>query len=203
MFYEFQNIFSKQICFSHHQIKLVFPDFDNKNLGRWQKKNYILKLRNGLYTFTEFINKPNMVIYAANCICKPSYVSVHFVLSYYGIIPEVITTITSVSTLKTKQFRNGLGVFTYQSLQPEFYFGYEIKETVDFQFRMACPEKALIDFFHLFPVYNTPEDMELLRFDTFSLKENVDVSKLDEYLHRIQSPVLYKRINLMKKIYEL
>ncbi len=203
MFYNFRSIFFEQVCFSHHQIELVFPNFDTKNLSRWQQKKYIIKLRNGLYTFPEYNDKPNLNLYVANRLYQPSYVSLHYALNFYGIIPEVINRVTSVSTLKSKQFNNALGEFTFQSVQTKMFFGFEIKKTELWDVQMATPEKALIDLFHLFPIYNTVEDMELLRFDPSSLRESINIEKLGVYLTRIKSPTLNNRINLMKKVYAL
>ena len=203
MFYNFRTIFFEQVCFSHHQIDVVFPNFDTNNLSRWQKKGYIIKLRNGLYTFPEYVDKPNLNLYIANRLYQPSYVSLHYALNFYGIIPEIITRVTSVSTLKSKQFNNVLGEFTFQSVQPKMFFGYEIKKTNQWKVQMACPEKALIDLFHLFPIYNTLDDMEQLRFNPSILKESINLVKLDAFLKHINSNLLNRRIKQMKKVYTL
>lgn len=203
MFYNFRNTFFEQICFSHHQIRLVFPNFDSKNLSRWLTKGYIVKLRNGLYTFPEHLNKPSLNLFVANRLYQPSYISLQFALHYYGFIPEIINDITCISTLKSKQFKNISGSFTYQSVQPHMFFGYEVKKYDLYNVMMASPEKAIIDMFHIFPVYNTAEDMAQLRFDKAVLKENLNSVKLDEFLCRFGSKVLTRRIGLMKKVYAI
>jgi len=203
MFYDFRNTFFQQVCFSHHQIELVFPKFDNKNLSRWQHKGYIIKLRNGLYTFPEHLDKPGMNLYVANRIYQPSYISLHYALNFYGIIPEVINRVTSVSTLKSKQFSNKLGEFSFQSVRPKLFFGYEIKRTDHWDIQMACPEKAIIDLFYLYPIYKTPEEIENLRFDRSFLKSSINVKKLDDYQYNINNKSLSQRLELMKKVYAL
>jgi predicted transcriptional regulator of viral defense system len=201
MFYEFKNIFFEQFCFSSHQIELVFPKFDKKNLSRWQQKGYIIKLRNGLYTFPEHREKPGFSLFVANRMYQPSYVSLHYALNFYGIIPEVINRITSVSTLKSKQFTNTLGEFSFQSVLPKMFFGYELKKNNWSDIHMACPEKAIIDLFYLYTFYNTAEDMEHLRFDQSVLKSTINLKKLDIFMQKLDNIALYKRITLMKKIY--
>ena len=203
MYIDFKKIFFEQICFSHHQIELVFPKFDKKNLSRWQKKEYIVKLRNGLYTFPEYVNQNGFNLYAANRIYQPSYISLHYVLNFYGIIPEVINSVTSMSTLKSKQFNNSIGKFSFQTVQPKMFFGYEIKRTNSFDFQMACPEKALIDIFYLYPMYNTAKEIEQLRFDDSVLKEIVNLKKMNNFLKRIKNETLNYKVELMKKVYEL
>lgn len=203
MFIEFRNIFFEQFCFSNHQIELVFPKFDLKNLSRWQKKGYLVKLRNGLYTFPEHTQKHGFNMYVANKMYQPSYISLHYALNFYGIIPEVINKVTSVSTLKSNQFDNSIGEFSFQSIQPKLFFGYETKKTDSFDLLMACPEKALIDFFYLNPMYNTSEEIIQLRFDNTILKESVNIQKLDAFIKKINNNSLSKRIEIMKKVYEL
>jgi predicted transcriptional regulator of viral defense system len=203
MFFDFKNTFFKHVFFSHHQIAMVFPKFDSKNLSRWQQKGYIIKLRNGMYSFPEHLEKPGISLYLANRMYQPSYVSLHYALNFYGIIPEVINRITSVTTLKTKQFSNAMGEFSFQSVQPKMFFGYEIKRTNEWDLRMASPEKAIIDLFHLFPIYNNIDDMEQLRFDPAILKQSVNVETLKAHLVSINSKTLNYRIKLMIKVYAL
>lgn len=203
MFQDFRSALIDQICFSHNQIELVFPGFDKKNLSRWQKKGYIIKLRNGLYTFPEFVDKPGFNYYFANRIYQPSYISLHYALNFYGVIPEVIKRITSVSTKKSMQFNNTAGVFVYQTVKPNIFFGYEIKEFDQVGVNIACIEKAIIDFFYLFPFYNSTEEIENLRFDNDILKNDVKLDKLNDYLLIINQKSLNQRISLMKKVYGL
>jgi len=203
MFYEFRKSFSEQLCFSHHQIELVFAKFDRNNLSRWQRKGYIIKLRNGLYTFPECLNKQAINLYVANRLYQPSYISLHYALNFYGIIPEIINTITSVTTLKTKRFSNDLGEFSFQSIQPKMFFGFEIKKTDLSGIQIASPEKAIIDLLQLYPIYNTTEDMEYLRFDRSILKSTINIKKLDDYNNLLNIKSLNRRIELIKKVYSL
>jgi len=203
MFYVFKKAFSEQLCFSHHQIELVFPKFDRNNLSRWQQKGYVIKLRNGLYTFPEYLNKQGINLYVANRLYQPSYISLHYALNFYGIIPEIINTVTSVTTLKTKRFSNDFGEFTFQSIQPKMFFGYEIKKTDLSGIQIASPEKAIIDLLQLYPIYNTTEDIEHLRFDRSILKSTINLKKLDDYNNLLNVKSLNRRIELIKKVYSL
>ena len=96
-----------------------FLGFDKNNLSRWVKKGYLIKLRNGYYTFREYMATQNINLYLANRIYRPSYISLHTALAFYGLIPESVTQTTSVSTLKTALFRNTIGVFSYKKIKKE------------------------------------------------------------------------------------
>ena len=60
------------------------------------KKGLLVRLRQGYYTFSEYLASSDHVYFFANRIYKPSYISLHTALSFYGIIPEAVGSITSV-----------------------------------------------------------------------------------------------------------
>ena len=72
-------------------------------------------------------------------------------LNYYGIIPDVPQTITSVTSITTKKFISSLGAFTYSKISRKLFFGYtKIKSTrVEEYFSLAVKEKALLDYIYL------------------------------------------------------
>ena len=114
-------------CFNINQVLLWERDFDRSNLTRWCRKGLLVKLRNEYYAFPEFKQAPDAARFVANRIYSPSYISLHSALSFYGMIPEEVVQITSVTTLKTAKFQNTFGTFHYQNLKTNLYFGYEIK----------------------------------------------------------------------------
>jgi predicted transcriptional regulator of viral defense system len=143
----------------------------------------------------------DFALYVSNRIYKPSYISLHTALAFYGIIPEAITQITGVSSLKTAEFQNDFGVYTYKTIKPELMFGYELKPFGNRTIQFAHPEKALLDLLYLYPFYNTEEEMEELRLDEDYLTNDLDIKRLDEYTAQFGNKVLAKRIELMKKTY--
>ena len=114
VYQDFRNAFIDQVCFTSNQIYVWYPGFDKNNLGRWVRKRYLIKLRNSFYTFRELLDTPNLTLYVANRIYRPSCVSLHTALAFYGLIPEAVARITSVSTLKTAGIENDLGSFSYK-----------------------------------------------------------------------------------------
>jgi predicted transcriptional regulator of viral defense system len=195
--------------FSVQDVKKQFPSMNLMNLVRWQEKGYILKLRNRWYSFNDAESHENMEWLAANLIYSPSYVSLHTALSWYNLIPEMIATCTSVTTLKTNKFSTPLGSFDYHRIKPELFgFGY-VLEDMDASVRkkgrqimVATPQKAILDFFYINSYYNTEKDIEDLRLNESELVHIIN-SEFYTNLGRYQSIALDRRIQTLIKLYGL
>ncbi len=191
-------------CFNTHQVYAWYPDFDRNNFVRWVKKGLLLRLRKGYYTFPEYKSKPDFTLFFANRIYRPSYISLHTALAFYGIIPEAVVQITSVTSLKTANFNNELGEYEYKSIREELMFGYDIKPIANEKtLQLALPEKALLDLLYLYPFYNSEQDMEDLRLDEDFLLDEIDLERLEDYLSRFKSKALQKRVRLLRSTYSI
>ena len=189
-------------CFNINQVLLWEKDFDRNNLTRWCRKGLLLKLKNEYYAFPEFRQVPDASRYVANRIYSPSYISLHSALAFYGMIPEEVVQITSVTTLKTAKFENAFGTFHYQNVKTPLYFGYEIKTMQNGRgLLFATPEKALLDLLYLNPFYKTEQDIEDLRLDEDFMQSEFNGERLNEYLSRIGSKALDQRVSLLSKVY--
>ena len=201
---EFKKRMFNLVCFNTHQVYAWNPDFDRNNFVRWVKNGLLLRLRQGYYTFPEYKNKPDFTLFFANRIYRPSYISLHTALAFYGIIPEAVVQITSVTSLKTTSFQNDFGEYQYKSIKEELMFGYENKTIAnDLSLQIAWPEKALLDLLYLYPFYNTKQEMENLRLDEDFLLDEFDLERLEDYLVRFKSKALQKRMKLLKNTYGL
>ena len=191
-------------CFNIHQVYAWKPGFDRNNFVRWIRKGYIIRLRQGYYSFPEYKGKPDFAMYFANRIYRPSYVSLHTALSFYGIIPESVVQITSVTTLKTASFTNEFGEYSYKSIRENLMFGYNLKPLADGQtLQLAQPEKALLDLLYIYPFYNTEKDFEELRLDEDFLQNELDYNLLNEYALKFENMALESRIKLLINTYNL
>jgi len=119
-------------------------------ITKWVKKKWLIRLKKGFYVINKdyYLNKLNRY-FIANNIYTPSYISLWSALSFYGIIPEGVYSITSVSSRKTALFKNFFGDFIYHNLKNELFFGYEIKVIDNLNVLWANPEKAFLDFLYL------------------------------------------------------
>lgn len=201
---EFKNRMFDLACFNTHQVYSWEPDFDRNNFVNWTKKGLLLRLRQGYYTFPEYKNKPDFTLFFANRIYRPSYISLHTALAFYGIIPEAVMQIMSVTSLKTASFENNIGIYKYKSVREELLFGYDIKPIAKgLSLQLARPEKAMLDLLYLYPFYNTKLEMENLRFDEDFLQDELNRQLLEEYLYKYKNKSLEKRVTLLKNTYGL
>ena len=191
-------------CFHINQVLLWEDDFDRNNLTRWCRKGLLTKLRNQFYAFPEYRQMPGFSRYVANRIYAPSYISLHSALSFYGMIPEEVVQLTSVTTLKTAKFENDFGTFHYQNVKPSLYFGYELKFLQNERgLLFATPEKALLDLLYLNPYYKTEQDMEELRLDEDFMQSNFITERFSDYLKIFASKSLEQRAHRLLNVYGL
>ena len=126
--------------------------FDNlsspsEKIRALEKDGQLIRLKRGLYVVnSEVSGKPINACLCANHIYGPSYVSQQWALRWYGLIPEQVYTMTSVTTKHTRMFENVLGRFTYEQVKPEYFaIGVNSIEEDGISFMMASREKALCD----------------------------------------------------------
>lgn len=208
MWIEFQTKMKPFRVFSIWDVEKQFPSMNLMNLVRWQKKGYISKLRNKWYVFNDTESRENVEWLAANLIYAPSYISLHTALSWYNLIPEMIATTTSVTTLKTNKFSTPLGNFDYHSIKPDIFGFGCVLENMDAltgnsrKIMVATPRKAILDFFYINSFYNSEQDFIDLRLNDseFSKYLNEDFY---QYLEKYQNKALERKIRLMIKTYGL
>lgn len=195
-------------CFNIKQINMFYPNYDVNNITRWVKNGYLVKLKRGWYVFSECLHDRDISLMIANQITTPSYLSLHFALAYYGMIPETIVQMTSVTTQKTARYENTTGIYTYQTINPKLFFGYHpipitSKHIHGRNYMIATPEKALLDLLYLHTEYQTEEDFLQLRLDEDYLQYELNQTRLNEYLQRWNSPQLNKRVKILLKAYHI
>jgi predicted transcriptional regulator of viral defense system len=168
-------------CFEH----LSAP---NEKIRALEKDGQLIRLKRGLYVVnSEVSGKPVNVCLCANHIYGPSYVSQQWALRWYGLIPERVHTMTSVTTKRSRMFENALGRFTYEQVKPEYFaIGVNMVEEDGVSFLMASREKALCDLI-LHDSYLPPQSVkglwqyleEDIRFAVDELK-SFDVSVIED-----------------------
>lgn len=203
-FLEFRDFFFSLGCFSIHQVKIWNEQFDRNNFRRWEKQGKIIRLRQGYYTFPALKANGDAPFYFANKIYAPSYISLESALSFYGMIPEGVIQITSVTARKPRSFHNSFGNYIYRSVKSELMFGYSIEKSTlshNWNIWLALPEKALLDFLYLNPQYDSQKDMQELRLDIDFMQEALNVERLDEYLIQFKSKILETRVLRLKGAY--
>jgi predicted transcriptional regulator of viral defense system len=124
----------------------VSPSAAQKFIHSYTDKKFFIKLRNGLYSLE---GKTPPVFFIANKLYRPSYISLETALSHYGIIPEVVYSVTSVTPNPTAEFDVLDKVYTYTRIKQKAFGGYMTKKENDRTYLIAEPEKALADYLYL------------------------------------------------------
>ena len=137
--------------FSHEMIySLLEKSISNVNekISNLVKNGELVRLKKGFYTFSKlYETKPINLISVANTLYSPSYVSFDYALSYYGMIPERVSEVTSATSKNEKLFDTPIGRFSYKKVSPVAYsLGIDwIYDDVEGGRFIATAEKALCD----------------------------------------------------------
>ena len=151
----------------------------NMKIKHWADNGVLIPLKRGLYIVSPKLTMQEPCLeLMANHIYAPSYVSLHFALRHYGLIPEQTKRLTSITTNHTRSFENTFGTFSYQGVNRSYFsIGITSETESDRTYLIATPEKALVDTILFSPYIPTSliglekfleEDM---RIDTDALKQ--------------------------------
>ena len=175
--------------FDYTLLKGILSEYQaaRQKINELIKAGVILRVKKGLYVFgPEYNQTPVCKELIANLIYGPSCVSMEYALSYHGLIPERVYTLTSVTPKRDKIFDTILGPFTYRYLS-EHKYPHGIEQVwidENHPVFMASPEKALLDYLTLnrIPLFSSSEEaIEFLNSDLRIEKEglnSIDSNKL-------------------------
>jgi predicted transcriptional regulator of viral defense system len=169
----------------------VDPDMVRKQLSLWTKAGKLYQLRRGVYALAPPYqqSKPHPFV-LANHLARGTYVSCQSALAYYGLIPEYVPSVTSVTTSRPRYWETPLGRFEYRHIKPQLFYGHRSEIVTPGQSAMiAGPEKALLDLVHLQPGGDAPEYLRELRLQNL---EQLDIDVLHRQAERVQSPKLLR-----------
>ena len=127
------------------------PDHVRRQLHRWSRQGRIIKLRRGVYMLGERNTgrRPHPFV-IANYLKTGSYISLQSALSHYGMIPEYVPVITSVTTGRPETLHNEAGHFQFRHIDRRLFRRFDSLQLGDEQHAfVATPEKALLDLLYL------------------------------------------------------
>lgn len=138
------------------------------------KNHSIVRIKKGLYIFGPDYQRGAVSLEVlANLVYSPSYISLEYALSKYGLIPERAYQITSVCLNRSRTFKTPVGMFIYKKRSLSVYpVGINRVEN----YLIAGPEKALADFI-------------------FEIRDLKDIREMKEYLYenmRMEQSILKK-----------
>lgn len=120
-------------------------------------RHVLMRVKKGLYVFgPEFAREAYSKATLANLLYGPSAISMIYALSFYGIVPERVETVTSITPKRNKQFVTPVGQFSYRYLELCSYSVGLTQVNLDktHNIIIATPEKALADEI----ILNLPRD---------------------------------------------
>ena len=191
---ELKNSFKDFTIFSLTDIKRIDASFHRRRLNEWQDKGYIRKIIKGYYISSDIEIDENVLFEIANRIHKPSYISFETALSYYHLIPESVYGISSASTRKTYTFKTPIGEFSYKTIKPDLFFGYDLVSYDNRHNKIASIEKAILDYFYLHPHIKRESDFASLRINRDIFLKQVNQERLNRFLDRFAKKTLTKRV---------
>ena len=136
----------EQQIIPHSSLLAELADYarPNDKISELVRSGTLTRLKKGLYALSDNPQLSRELV--ANHLHGPSYVSSHWALSYYGLLPEAVTSVSSVCIDRTREYSNSLGRFTYQAVPTSYYrFGLASQGSGLSAFVIATPTKALCD----------------------------------------------------------
>jgi predicted transcriptional regulator of viral defense system len=170
-----------------------------RQLSRWVKGGKLVQLRRGLYALAEPHQKnPPHPFLVANRLKRASYISLQSALEHYGLIPEYVPSITSVTTGRPETLSTPLGLYIFKHIKKELFFGYKSIDLGSGQSAfIASPEKALLDLLYLTPGSDNFNYLRELRLQNM---ESLNTELLLELAHKFESRKLWKAAQKIKTI---
>jgi len=178
--------------------------FNNGNielqLNRWIKRNKIILLKRGYYILEKKYRKTDIFEpYIASVLKSPSYISLEKALEMHHLIPDIIFSVTSVTTKKRPaEFVNSIGRFKYSSIKKEYFWGYQTIEFEGQKGYLADPEKALLDLFYFKRKKISTEYILSLRLQNIEL---LDFKKLKRYVEKLDVLFVKRAVSKLRNLY--
>lgn len=121
--------------------------FPRNKISNLESEGKLIRLKRGLYVVSPKVSgKLLSTELIANHLYGPSYISMESALRFYGLIPESVYTVRSMTTKRSRFFENSVSKFDYINCNNEYYpIGINQKFVENYTFLIASPEKALCD----------------------------------------------------------
>jgi predicted transcriptional regulator of viral defense system len=156
-----EPVFSSALLMTHGENQADI----RRQLSRWVNEGKLIQLRRSIYMLAEpYRKKAAHPFLLANRLKSASYVSLQSALAWYGLIPEYVPVVTSVTTGRPGQMNTPSGNFVFKHVKKRFFSGYVCADLPDGQTAfVASPEKALLDLIYLTPGADTADYLSSLR----------------------------------------
>lgn len=130
-------------------LESIFPDIKggNQKIRLLERDRQVIRLKRGLYVCSPEVTGTSLSTeLIANHLYTPSYISMSSALRYYGLIPEQVYVMQSMTLKHSRDFDTPVGRFEYTRIsKASFAIGLSSIRKTEYAFVIATPEKALCD----------------------------------------------------------
>ena len=184
------------VPFDLNVLSSVYPETKHivEKARRLESDGKIIRLKKGMYVVSpeetgKVLNR-NLI---ANHIYGPSYVSLQTALRHYGLIPERVHLIQSLTTKHSRSFETPVGNFDYKCCSKEYFpIGVRLENDNDITYLIATPEKALCDLIN----YSKGANIRFMKDVAQYLEEDIrfDMDTLSEFdMDILKNCAIYSR----------
>jgi hypothetical protein len=178
-------------------LKSIFSDHKSvhNKISDIEKSGTLIRIKKGMYVVSpRESGKLLSLELIANHLYGPSYISMASALRYYGLIPESVHILQSMTTKHSRDFKNSLGRFEYTQCPKEYFsIGIRLEAKDNVAFLIASPEKALCD------LINHTSNLNL-RFRKYLYAYLEDDLRLDmEIFYQMERSIFEQCIQIGKK----
>ena len=169
----------------YNYLKSVLSRYKNVRvkINDMLRKKELIRVKKGLYVLGEPYKKNHFYRETlSNLIYGPSYISLEYALSFYGMIPERTETITAITNKRNKIFSTPVGRFTYRFIRPSLYADGITIVRLDEKHNtiIATREKAIADILYFADRLNNILEMEDFLFEDLRIDEK-ELKKLKKH----------------------
>jgi predicted transcriptional regulator of viral defense system len=156
-------------------------------VSRLTKRGLLSRVANGIY-LNKFVRDASASDFVS--ILKPNaYVSLESALNHWGISTQSPVSLTCVTTDNAKEYRTPEFTISFRTISDRLFWGFVEKQTRYSKYRIAEPEKALLDW-----IYLTLQSGLTPHLDELELK-SIDKRRLvkyaDKYPRTVRNALLH------------
>lgn len=187
----------------YNYLKSFLSEYKNVRvkINSMLKKGEIIRIKKGLYVPGEkYLRGVVHKEILSNLIYGPSYISLEYALSFYGMIPDRVETVTAVTNKRNKTFDTPLGKFTYRYIHPDLYSMGVDTVSIDEKHNIliAGKEKALADMLYFYDDLGTVDELKAYLHDNLRIGME-DLEDLDSLILKKFADVYGGNVTLLKR----
>ncbi len=157
-------------------------------LSRWTKQEKIIRLKRNYYALGELKSK-----FELQQIFQDTYVGLYSALEFYGSTNQRFNNLDLVSKNRLKETNIAKTKINFNFVNKKMFFGFEKEVINNTAFFISSKEKTIIDCVYFSSKIYLTEINTFIRKE----KENLNKEKIIDYLNKINSSTLNKRVGFL------